>query len=196
MGRNCLCCTHKNRAKIDAAIVEGSASARVIGEQFRVSKKSVLGHRRHLGAELRTSQAGRASEIAEILKRVDRLIKLFSFHLKQKPKDALSLDWIRESRDQRGWLTFRVRAMGKAVPVDGAGKREGDKYIISFVMPDGKPAQAPLAIYRSLQKLQDCNNGSETIETKELMSDTGNGCNSDVTKGGKKAAEQGSNDES
>jgi hypothetical protein len=196
VGRKCLCCSLKNRAKLDAAIVEGTSSARVIGEQFRVSKKSVLGHRRHLGAELRTSQAGRASEIGEILKRVDRLIKLFSFHLKQKPKDALSLDWIRESRDQRGWLTFRVRAMGKAVPVDGAGKREGDKYVISFVAPDGKPAEIPLAVYRSLQKLQNCNSGSEVKETKELLSDSGNGCNEDVTKGGEKAAEQGSNDES
>jgi hypothetical protein len=152
VGRNCLCCTHKNRAKIDAAIVEGSQSARVIGERFRVSKKSILGHRRHLGVELRVSQSNRTTEIGEILKRVDRLIELFSLHLQQKPKDALSLDWIRESRDQRGWLTFRVRAMGKAVPVDGAGKREGDKYVISFVNPDGKPTQIPLGVYRALPK--------------------------------------------
>ena len=38
-------------------------AARVIGECFGVSKKAILGHRRHLNAELREVEAGRSLEL-------------------------------------------------------------------------------------------------------------------------------------
>lgn len=153
MGRKCLCCSHKERTELDRAIAQTDGSARVIAERFGVSKKSVLNHRKHIDAvEMKMAHSHRATEIEQILKRVDRLIKLFEHHLKQKPRTALSLDWIRESRDQRGWLTFRAKAMGKIAPAGDGQKREGDRYIVSFVGPDGKPTQIPMAVYRSLPK--------------------------------------------
>ena len=192
MPRKCLCCTHRDRTKLDEAITSGLDTARAIAARFRVSAHSVANHRRHITGDLAASYSKHAGELEQMLARVDRLIKLLEMHLKNKPRTALSLDWIRESRDQRGWMTFRTKVLGKIAPAKGDGqKREGDKYVISFVAPDGSAAEIPLAVYRSLQKLQDCNNGSETIGTKELMSDTGNGCNSDVSKGGERAAKTG-----
>jgi hypothetical protein len=108
----------------------------------------VLNHRHHLTGDLAASYSKHAGELEQMLARVDRLIKLLELHLRNKPRTALSLDWIRESRDQRGWMTFRTKALGKIAPAKGdSQKREGDRYVIQFVTPSGKPAQIPLSVY-------------------------------------------------
>jgi len=149
--RKCLCCTHPDRTKLDEAITAGLDSARAIAARFRVSPHSVLNHRRHLTGDLAASYSKHAGELEQLLARVDRLIKLLELHLKNKPRTALSLDWIRESRDQRGWMTFRTKVLGKIVPAKGdAPKRSGDSYSVVFVSPDGKQARIPLSVYRAI----------------------------------------------
>jgi hypothetical protein len=151
MPRKCLCCTHQERKKLDETITAGLDSARAIAARFRVSPHSVLNHRRHLTGDLAASYSKHAGELEQLLARVDRLIKLLELHLKNKPRTALSLDWIRESRDQRGWMTFRTKVLGKIAPAKGDGqRREGDRYSVVFIAPDGKPAQIPLSVYRAI----------------------------------------------
>jgi hypothetical protein len=152
VGRKCLCCSHKNRAKLDAAIAEGDSSARVVAGQYGVSKNSVLNHRKHIGGEMKAAHSERSTELREILRRCDKNAKLLSLHLKNKPREAIGLDWIRESRDLRGWLTFRAKALGKIAPVGDAPRRDGDSYNVVFVSPDGKQAKIPLEVYRALPK--------------------------------------------
>jgi len=171
MGRKCTVCTHPNKAEIDRKILANAGSARVLAGQFGVSKNSILNHHKHIKGEMKAAHSERSVELREILKRADQNIKLLSLHLKTKPREALSLDWIRTSRDLRGWLTFRAKALGKIAPVGDSQKRgEGDRYVISFVGPNGKPAEIPLDVYRSLpgaeQSLPDHNN-----VTKERTSD-------------------------
>jgi hypothetical protein len=166
MGRVCRCCRHKSRPELDAAIVEGAGSARAIANQFGVSKNSILNHRKHIKGEMKAAHSDRAVELKEILKRADQNIRLLKAHLKTKPPTALSLDWIRTSRDVRGWLMFRVKALGKIAPVGDSQKREGDRYVISFVAPDGKPAEIPLDVYRSLPANKD---GAAKAETGHLQ---------------------------
>lgn len=150
MPRKCLCCHHKDRKALDEAITAGLTSARALGLRFRVSTHSVLNHRRHITGEIAASYSKHAGELEQILVRVDRLIKLFEVHLRNKPRTALSLDWIRESRDWRGWLTFRTKALAKIAPVKDAPRREGDTYNVVFVSPDGQQARIALKAYRAL----------------------------------------------
>ena len=91
-----------------------------------------------------------AIELQAMLARADKLIKLLSRHLEEKPRTAVSLDWIRESRDLRGWLTYRSKHIGKVAPANEGQKREGDSYNIVFRGPDDKPLRIPLAVYAAL----------------------------------------------
>jgi hypothetical protein len=166
MGRHCTICKHPDRDKLDAAIVEGAGSAGAIAGLYGVSKNNVLNHRKHIGAEMKAAHSERSTELREILKRCDKNAKLLSLHLKNKPREAIGLDWIRESRDLRGWLTFRVKALGKIAPVGDAPRREGDSFCVQFIAPDGKPAKIPLAVYRSLPAFK---NGAEGAETGHLQ---------------------------
>ncbi|HXZ41141.1 MAG TPA: hypothetical protein VEG68_10405 [Terriglobales bacterium] len=151
MPRKCLCCAHPERKKLDEEITAGLSSARSIASRFRVSPNSVLNHRRHITGEIAASYSKHAGELEQILARVDRLIKLFEAHLKNKPRTALSLDWIRESRDWRGWLTFRAKALGKIAPAKDTPRREGDRFDIVFIDPNGGQARIPLGIYERLK---------------------------------------------
>lgn len=161
MGRTCCCCRHKNRQELDAAIAEGAGSAGAIAGQYGVSKNSVLNHRKHIGAEMKAAHSERSTELREILRRCDKNAKLLSLHLKNKPREAIGLDWIRESRDLRGWLTFRVKALGKIAPVGDSQKRGGDSYSVVFVAPDGKPVSIPFSVYRALPAFKNGANGAE-----------------------------------
>jgi DNA-binding CsgD family transcriptional regulator len=166
MGRKCTVCSHVDREKLDAAIVEGAGSAGAIARQFGVSKNSILNHRKHIDGEMKSAHADYAVELKAILQRADGVIAQLKIHLKKKPRAALSLDWIRESRDLRGWLTFRAKALGKIAPVGDSQKRSGDSYNVLFVLPDGTQAKIPLAIYGALPALK---NGAETSESGHQM---------------------------
>jgi len=204
MGRKCLGCFHKDRAKLDAAISAGTSSARTIGTQFGIPKKTVLNHRQHIAAELQEAHSADYLGLKEIVKRFDRLISFLQVHLKKRPRSPLPLDWLREVRELRSCILLRIKALAKIAPSGDGQKREGDHYVISFIMPDGKPAQIPMKVYASLPKdvfeaaqyEQDCNSSSEATETKELLSDPSDGCNEDVTIGSESAARTGArNDE-
>jgi hypothetical protein len=167
MGRHCTICEHQDREKLDAAIVEGAGSAGAIARQFGVPKNSVLNHRKHIDGEMKAAHSDRAVELKAILQRADRMIKHLDAHLKQKPRTALSLDWIRESRDLRGWLTFRAKAMGKIAPVGDSQKGAGgDTYNVSFIGPDRKPVSIPLAVYRALPPEVFRNGGNGSLDSQ------------------------------
>jgi len=151
MARTCLCCTSKRRTEIDRDILQNKSAASEIAARYGVSKRSVLGHRRnHLTEAVENTLSQGAVELKAMLARADKLSKLLTLHLKEKPRDAVSLDWIRESRDLRGWLTYRSKHIGKVVPTNDAQKREGDRYSVVFVSPDGKQAKIPLSVYRAI----------------------------------------------
>ena len=150
MGRKCVCCGLQNRKQLDAAIIEGTSSARVIGEQFRVSKVCVLRHRKHVDGELQAAHSGHSLEIREVLKRFDKVIALLEAHLKKSPESPLTLDWLRELRELRVTIWARAKLRGKVSSAGESPKREGDKFIIQFVAPDGKRAEIPLSVYRAL----------------------------------------------
>jgi hypothetical protein len=167
MARKCLCCISKQRKEIDRQILANKCSASAIASRYSVSKRSVLGHRRnHLSEAVESTLSPGAIELGEMLARADKLIKLLSVHLKNKPRAALSLDWIRESRDLRGWLTYRSKHIGKVVPAGEAQRREGDRYNVVFVEPDGKRAQIPFAEYRSLSAEAFKNGSNGTLATQ------------------------------
>jgi hypothetical protein len=179
MARICRCCASKQRAQIDKDILANRESASTIARRHAVTKASVLGHRRnHLAEAVEGTLSQGALELKAMLSRADKLIKLLTHHLKAKPRDAVSLDWIRESRDLRGWLTYRSKHVGKLVPVGDRQERAGDRYVISFIAPDGRPAEIPLGRFRRLpaskdgaekaeQSLPDCNNDREERTSDE-----------------------------
>lgn len=153
LGRKCVICAHKLRKEIDAQIIEGSSSARVIGERFGVSKSNVAQHRqRHLAVELKGAHAAQAGELQGMLRAAEKLIELLKLHLERKPAEAVSLDWIRASRDLRGWLTFRAKAMAKVAPAGEGKPRGGDTFNICFVDPNGQPTRIPLKVYAALPR--------------------------------------------
>lgn len=166
MGRVCRCCTSKQRAQIDRDILANKYTARMIAQRYSVTKGSVLGHRRnHLAEAVEGTLSQGALELKAMLSRADKIIKLLSRHLKAKPRDAVSLDWIRESRDLRGWLTYRSKHIGKLVVGDRL-ERAGDSYRVVFIGPDGKPVEIPLDVYRSLPASK---NGADGAETGHLQ---------------------------
>ena len=166
MARSCLCCTSKQRAEIERDILQNKHAASAIAARYGVSKRSVLGHRRnHLSEAVESTLSQGAVELKQMLARADKLIRLLTDHLEEKPRDALSLDWIRESRDLRGWLTYRSKHIGKVVPTNEAQKREGDRYNVVFVTPEGKPAEIPMAVYRSLPKAVFEGNGTSECQS-------------------------------
>ena len=166
MARRCLCCSHQKRGQIDKDILANKEPASTIARRYSVTKSSVLGHRRnHLAVEVESTLSQGAVELKAMLARTDRLIKLLERHLKLKPRQAVSIDWIRESRDLRGWFTYRSKHIGKVVPTNGAEKREGDHYNIVFVNPDGQRAEIPLGVYRALPKEAFQNDGRD-LETQ------------------------------
>jgi len=151
MGRTCRCCTSKQRSEIDKDILANHESASTIAARYSVTKGSVLSHRRnHLSEAVASTLSQGAIELKEMLARADKLIRLLTIHMKEKPRSAVSLDWIRESRDVRGWFTYHSKHIGKAIPAKETQKREGDKFVISFVASDGKRAEVPLSVYQAL----------------------------------------------
>jgi hypothetical protein len=151
MGRLCLCCASKQRALIEKDILANKESASMIARRYSVTKGSVLSHRRnHLAEAVESTLSQGAIELQAMLARADKLIKLLSRHLEEKPRTAVSLDWIRESRDLRGWLTYRSKHIGKVAPTNGAEKQRGDSYNVVFRGPDDKPLRIPLAVYEAL----------------------------------------------
>jgi len=116
---------------------------------------------------LESKESAGTAELKEMLKRGDRLITLLERHLKLKPRMAVSLDWIRESRDLRGWMTYRSKHIGKIAPVgDALTGKGGDTYCVQFITPEGQQARIPLSVYRSLPAFK---NGAEGAETGHLQ---------------------------
>jgi hypothetical protein len=151
MSRKCTVCAHKDKAEIDRKITANEGSALTISRLFNLSKDSILRHRRHISIAIRSAQSIKAQGFSELLKGVERLIRRMEKRLSDSQRAE---GWFKESAELRQWIALRAKLAGKLVKDEagGAQKREGDRYSVVFIAPDGKPAEIPLSVYRALPK--------------------------------------------
>jgi hypothetical protein len=165
MGRKCTVCAHPEKTEIDRKIVGNDGSSLTIARLFGLSDDAVSRHRSHINSAIRNAQVIKSTGFHELTKAIDRLVLKVEKHLSISAK---SETWFKESRELRNWISLRAKLAGRIVKDDaeGAQRREGDRYSVVFVTPDGKPAEIPFSVYRSLPAFK---NGAEGAETGHLQ---------------------------
>lgn len=151
MPKPCTICTHTDREQIDADLVAGSASQRVIAARYEVSKDAVRRHTAHISAALarmktEREEAGPRSAFQRLEELHDRAMRVLDA-AEQDGKANLSLAAIRELRsltetlakitgelDERPnvqvlnvatspeWLSLRAGLMDALAPYPEAGQ--------------------------------------------------------------------------
>jgi hypothetical protein len=149
MGRKCTVCQHPDIAEIDRKIIANDGSTLTIARLFGLGDDAVARHRSHIKTAIKNAQVLKNTGFQELTKSIDRLVLKVEKHLSISAKSEV---WFKESRELRNWVALRAKLAGKFVKDDaeGAQRREGDKYVISFVAPNGTPVEIPLSVYRAL----------------------------------------------
>lgn len=102
MPRVCSACIHPDRAEIDAALVERSASYRTIADRFGLSETSLKRHKAHLPAHLSTAHEAEAVASADDLLRQLRALQRKALDLLEKAEREgdlrTALSGVREAR--------------------------------------------------------------------------------------------------
>lgn len=116
MGRKCLTCSHLERAEIEKAVIQNSASYRVISEMYSISFDSLQRHvkaghiTKELRDEYRTENFIRKEELEEQVRDLERL--LYGFLRIAREKEEVK-DVVLLIREIKGLIELLGRLLGR-----------------------------------------------------------------------------------